>query len=143
MTIYMYDPNTKHHTNSAPLRYRMGVPCMPPNATTIEPPLEDGYTCTWNGSGWDKTKNKPDPVQETPYVPTKEELAAAARDERNNRIENVQWRIQRYQEQREAGITTTDSFATYQALLTYVQDLRDVPAQAGFPETIEWPKEPE
>lgn len=27
----------------------------------------------------------------------------------------------------------------YQSLLQYRQDLRDLPTQAGFPESVEWP----
>ena len=28
------------------------------------------------------------------------------------------------------------------AMATYRQELRDIPAQAGFPDTITWPQEP-
>ena len=73
---------------------------------------------------------------------TKDEKAAEARAERDRRIEAIRWRIERYQTQAAAGLETTDTAEHYKAILLYVQALRDVPAQAGFPDAIEWPEEP-
>lgn len=70
---------------------------------------------------------------------TTEELAEQARRKRDSRIEDVSWRIERYQTQRDLGIPTTDSAETYTQILQYVQDLRDIPAQGGFPADIIWP----
>lgn len=70
----------------------------------------------------------------------KEQRAVEVRAERDRRIEAVRWRIERYQTQIAAGIDTTDTAEQYQALLMYIQALRDVPEQAGFPDTIEWPE---
>ena len=78
------------------------------------------------------------------YAPEKpvEEKEAEARAERDRRIEAIRWRIERYQTQEEAGLETTDTAEHYKAILLYVQALRDVPEQAGFPDAIEWPEEP-
>lgn len=65
--------------------------------------------------------------------------AAEIRAERDRRIDAIRWRIERYQTQLAAGLETTDTAEQYQALLIYVQNLRDIPEQAGFPNIIEWP----
>lgn len=70
----------------------------------------------------------------------KEQRAVEVRAERDRRIEAARWRIERYQTQLAAGLETTDTAEQYQALLIYVQSLRDVPGQDGFPDTIEWPE---
>ena len=69
----------------------------------------------------------------------KDEKASEIRRIRDGKIEEIQWRIQRYTEQKAIG-TTTDSEANYKKILQYVQDLRDVPEQEGFPETVVWPE---
>lgn len=78
------------------------------------------------------------------YAPEKpaEQKAAEARAERDRRIEAIRWRIERYQTQEVAGLETTDTAEHYKAILLYVQALRDVPEQEGFPDAIEWPEEP-
>lgn len=78
------------------------------------------------------------------YAPEKptEQKAAEARAERDRRIDAIRWRIERYQTQNAAGLETTDTAEQYKAILLYVQALRDVPEQAGFPDAIEWPEEP-
>lgn len=55
------------------------------------------------------------------------------RDERDNMINSILWRIERYNQQKQLGIETTDSESEYMAILQYIQYLRDVPEQAGFP----------
>ena len=79
------------------------------------------------------------------YAPEKtvEEKEAEARAERDRRIDAIRWRIERYQTQDAAGLETTDTAEHYKAILLYVQALRDIPEQAGFPEAIEWPEEPQ
>ena len=78
------------------------------------------------------------------YAPEKpvEEKEAEARAERDRRIDAIRWRIERYQTQEAAGLETTDTAEHYKAILLYVQALRDIPEQAGFPDAIEWPEEP-
>ena len=74
-----------------------------------------------------------------PPEKTVEEKEAEARAERDRRIDAIRWRIERYQTQGAAGLETTDTAEHYKAILLYVQALRDVPEQAGFPNIIEWP----
>ena len=78
------------------------------------------------------------------YAPEKpvEEKEAEARTERDRRLDAMRWRIERYQTQDAAGLETTDTAEHYKAILLYIQALRDVPTQAGFPDFIEWPEEP-
>lgn len=77
---------------------------------------------------------------EAPAEEYSAELAAEARAERDRRIDAVRWRIERYQTQASAGLETTETAEQYQAVLMYVQALRDVPEQAGFPDNIVWPE---
>ena len=91
--------------------------------------VEQAYNGAWYLKGY------------APEKPT-EEKAAEARAERNRRIDAIQWRIERYQTQEAVGIETTDTVEQYKALLLYVQALRDVPEQTGFPDAIIWPTEP-
>lgn len=77
-----------------------------------------------------------------PKEPTDEQKSAEARAERDRRIEAIRWRIERYQTQSDAGLETTDTAEHYKSILLYIQALRDVPEQAGFPDAIEWPEEP-
>ena len=71
--------------------------------------------------------------------PTTEQLAAQVRAERDAKIEAVRWCIERAKDEAALGIPLTEPL---EPLLQYVQALRDVPQQAGFPENVEWPNEP-
>lgn len=70
-------------------------------------------------------------------TPTAEQLAAQVRAERDVKIEVVRWRIERAKDEAALNIPLTEPL---EPLLQYVQKLRDVPLQAGFPEKVEWPK---
>lgn len=89
-----------------------------------------------------KWKEDATPYLAEPDPPTPEELAAQARAERDSKIQAVTWRLERYERQKVIGLKTADADDWYKAALRYLQDLRDVPEQAGFPENIAWPKEP-
>lgn len=70
---------------------------------------------------------------------TTEQLAGAARAERDRLIESVRWRIERHNDELALGNEPTEPL---EPLLQHVRALRDVPQQAGFPENVEWPVEP-
>tara|TARA_Y100001954_G_scaffold237898_1_gene303244 strand:- start:52475 stop:52903 length:429 start_codon:yes stop_codon:yes gene_type:complete len=77
-----------------------------------------------------------------------EALKASRRAERDARIQAVAWRFERHTSELlliENGVRTespTDDDPTMLALHVYVQELRDVPEQAGFPEAVTWPVYP-
>jgi len=56
--------------------------------------------------------------------------AAAVRADRNARLAATDW------------TQIADSTADKPAWSTYRQALRDVPSQAGFPQSVTWPQEP-
>ena len=56
--------------------------------------------------------------------------AAQVREERDEKLAATDWRAS-------SDLTMSTEWATYR------QALRDVPSQAGFPNTITWPTEPE
>lgn len=65
-----------------------------------------------------------------PYVPpepTVDELKAQKRAERDALMESAQNRIDRYRNQKELGVETTDDESTYKLLLQYTQYLRTYP----------------
>lgn len=72
-------------------------------------------------------------------TPTTEQLAGSARAERDRLIESVRWRIERHKDELALGSEPTELL---EPLLQYTQALRDVPQQAGFPESVEWPQCP-
>ena len=55
------------------------------------------------------------------------------RQERDDKLNAVIWRIERYEQQLKLGIETLDTEKTYYGLLQYVQYLRDIPQQDTFP----------
>lgn len=74
---------------------------------------------------------------------TEEELsqeeAVAVRAKRDYLINEVQWRVDRYLEQKAAGETTADIEAKFKKISVYIKALRDIPAQKGFPFKVTWP----
>lgn len=80
-----------------------------------------------------------------PYIadrppPSNEELGIRIRRERNMKLQEITWRIDRYRSQTELGCTTTDDANAYTQLLVYAQALRDVPQQTTFPQSVVWPE---
>ena len=80
------------------------------------------------------------PSLKDPPPPTTEQLADTARAERDRLIESVRWRIERHNDELALGSEPTEQL---EPLLQYVQALRDVPRQAGFPGDVDWPVQPE
>ena len=82
---------------------------------------------------------KQEALELTNPPPTTEQIAEQVRAERDAKIEAVRWRIERAKDELELGVPLTEPL---EPLLQYVQALRDVPQQVGFPENVEWPPEP-
>ena len=66
--------------------------------------------------------------------------ASAIRAERDARIFKIMWRVERYNQQKTLGVPTEDTENDYMKLLAYIELLRRVPSQAGFPDSIKWPE---
>lgn len=79
------------------------------------------------------------PTLEDPLPPTTEQLAENVRSKRDSMINKIFWRVQRYQTEKEAGVPTDDSEEEYKKILKYIQDLRDITKQEGFPSTVVYP----
>lgn len=84
---------------------------------------------------WLSAGNIPDPLP----LPTPEQLAAEVRAKRDARIATVAWRYERHARELRLGLPLSDDLAT---LDTYVHALADVPAQSGFPASVDWPVMP-
>lgn len=81
---------------------------------------------TDGGIGWSYS----DGVFAAPVI-SDEVKAEAARARRNHALSTTDW------------TQSADSPVDSTAWATYRQALRDIPSQAGFPNTITWPDEPE
>jgi hypothetical protein len=90
-----------------------GADIAPQNATEV-PEAPEADTDIWDGTQWNA-----DPVA----------TASAVRTERDSRLAVTDFH----------ALTDTDMS---EAMTTYRQALRDIPAQAGFPNEIDWPTEP-
>ena len=72
-----------------------------------------------------------------PYAPTDDELKAQVRAVRDKYMQTTQNRIDRYRNQKELGIETTDTEEVFKRLLEYTQYLRDYPNGENW-----WAKNP-
>ena len=63
--------------------------------------------------------------------PTTEELQEQVKQVCANYINDISWRVERYNTQKELGIETTDSVETYLKILEYMQYCRDYDKQEG------------
>jgi hypothetical protein len=72
--------------------------------------------------------------------PTPEELAEQVRAERDILIQQIEWRVSRHYQELELDLTPTEEL---RPLIEYIQALRDVPQQEGFPNNITWPEVPD
>ncbi len=79
------------------------------------------------------------PIAVEPPSPSEDAMAAFARRERDIRITSIRWLIDRHRDEVALDLTTTLTREDYLLVLAYVQTLRDLPEQEGFPLQIEWP----
>ena len=140
---------------------------MPNNATRTAPTVVEGKVPRWTGKDWEQVEDHkgksgyvngqpheikeygplPDGWSDTPPPPTTGELFDRLRSFRDARINSVLWMRERHSDELELGTEPTLTPEQYTALLTYIQALRDIPAQPGAPwdgggELTPWPELP-
>lgn len=74
---------------------------------------------------------------------TEEEKASYHRQKRDTLLNAELWKLQRHEQEKALEIQTTLSEQEYLALLQYIQALRELPQQEGFPNTVVYPELPE
>ena len=100
---------------------------IPAGCVETEPPkITDSQIAKWGGTEWvveniPVVEPDPEPNPVTPEV--------SARAERDDKLAVCDWMAN-------SDVTMSPNWVTYR------QALRDVPAQAGFPNTITWPTKP-
>ena len=138
---------------------------LPNNATRTAPTLKKGFVPCWDGIKWRQVEDHkgesgyvngqpheikeygplPEGWSDTPTPPTIEELFDRLRSFRNARIADALWMRERHADELEIGKETSLTPDQYITLLTYIQALRDIPAQPGAPwpgGDIPWPIKP-
>lgn len=70
-------------------------------------------------------------IQERP-APTTDEKQAAVREVRDRYINDVEWRVSRYRDQKDIEVETTDTEETFHKILQYMQYLRDYPESSVY-----------
>ena len=158
MTIYNYDEEGKYNdeglADESPLEE--GVFLIPAKATVIAPPIEKvgfervfngewGYEIIippkpneysiWNGEIWEENSDLKIEFEEREY----ETLCNEVRAKRDRMIDDCSWRRNRSIDESAMGFEPTEPLSP---ILEYIQWLRDIPQQEGFPDTIEWPVAP-
>ena len=137
MKAYRYNSENKKYEGEAtcqidPLESEIAgkeIYLLPADCTYEVPPeAKEGFDIVWNGDAWEYKEQEKEPEPYIPPEPTDEDLQSRARQVRNAYMESTQNRIDRYRNQKEVGIVTTDSEATYKLLLQYTQYLRDYPS---------------
>ncbi len=94
---------------------------------TAPPTIADSQLAKWSGTEW---VVEDIPVVESDPEPEPVALEVSARSERDGLLLTSDW------------TQVDDSPVDKSAWATYRQLLRDVPSQAGFPNTITWPTKP-
>lgn len=106
----------------------------PPGFTNIAPPeiIPTGQMAQLRHRTWVLIEEIP----ESDIERVREDLAERMREIRDLMISRMRWRIERHQDELALGLEPTEDI---EPILEYVQALREVPDQEGFPESIEWP----
>jgi len=99
-----------------------------PAGCVTEAPDEapEGSRAKWTGSAW---AMEAIPVEPEPEEPEPTPLDVVVRSERDSFLAATDWTAN-------SDVTMSD------AMREYRQALRDVPAQAGFPDNVMWPVKP-
>lgn len=73
---------------------------------------------------------------------TEKEKANYHREKRDSLINKEVWKLQRHEQEKTLGIDTTLTDEQYIKLLKYIQALRELPQQTGFPDNVVFPELP-
>lgn len=138
MTEFNYNQTIEYTDGTRDLNFEAARRWAQENGTTFEEDIEarvtvEGVLKRYFVIG--SEPEKPAPIEPPPLTePTQEEKEQAIRNERNLRLAYTDWT------QLPDAPLTAEQKAAY---AEYRQALRDVPEQAGFPDAIEWPEEPQ
>lgn len=86
--------------------------------------LEKDYGISCTSTGYEV-------IQRQEYIPTVEEKQTEIKELCAEYINEISWRVERYNTQNTLGINTSDNEETYLAILRYMQYLRDYDEQSG------------
>lgn len=105
---------------------------------------QDGYdyvftTPTLVNDVWEAERVKDENTLESTIELRRINLLISSRRDRDLRVQNVMWRVQRYERNKRLNITQVDDLVV---LDTYIQDLANLTLQDGFPFDITWPTLP-
>lgn len=132
MFAYQYDEDTKKYKGEVtcqidPLESKLQgkeVWLLPANSTWEQPlKPKDGYDVKYLGKWVYKKIPDPEPEPE----PTEDEKKQRVRWTRDNYLNSVTWRIERYNEQTILKLSTDDTAETLTKIYEYRQYLRDYP----------------
>ena len=103
---------------------------IPAGCLEIKPPeTKEGQFARWDGSAW-AVEDVPAPEPEQEPEPEPVDPAVSVRDQRNSLLTASDWTM------------LQDAPVDQVAWATHRQELRDVTAQAGFPDEVIWPTKP-
>lgn len=159
------------HCQKDPMR--PGQFLIPSRATQVAPPeVSEGQVARFLNGSWEIVADEKYLIEQQEivdkslneyFVPTKqlvngkaidrplEEIqadvngvvCARMRAERNRRIKAVEWLKQRHSDELALNLTTTLTAEQYQALIEYIQALREVPQVTQDPFNPTWPEKPD
>lgn len=138
MTEFNYNQTIEYIDGTRDLNFEAARKWAQSNGTTFEEDIDARVTVSGVLKRYfviGSEPEKPAPIEPPPVPePTQEEKEITARNERNQKLTFCDWT------QLPDAPLTAEMKAAY---AVYRQALRDVPAQAGFPDAIEWPEEPQ
>lgn len=161
MEIYLYDKEgsftVKSSVHESLMEDYLNNPY--PFTTTIKPPPEkEGFDIIFNGEDWEYIKAKAPKYPPNAYsvlvgnkwiedVDLKAKylenitanIEAEQKAKRDQLISEVTWRRERHNDELALGLTPTEDIIP---VLQYIQALRDITKQPGFPTDIQWPEAP-
>jgi len=135
MSVY-FSPTTKSFYPSEMKRVYEEAGTFPEDAYEVTEEEETLYFCAETPIG--KTLGSVDgrPSWVDPPQKPMEEMCDEVRMQRDRLIADVEWRFRRWEDEDRLNLPHTDDIFS---LTEYVQALREIPQQEGFPYKILWP----